>query len=59
MHQSMRDARKQGRMNVRLARIATRPRTIAYHSIPDDPADWHCRVVAQFYGLETVASEPR
>jgi len=59
MHQSMRDARKQGRMHVRLARIATRPRTIAYHSIPDDPADWHCRVVAQFYGLETVASEPR
>lgn len=59
IHQSMAEASRQGRTDVRVKPIGSRPGTIAYHSLPEDPNSWHCRAVAQFYGLHSVATLPR
>lgn len=57
LYKMLRDARDGE--NLRLPRLATRPRTITYHEIPQDPNDWHCRVLAEYYDLQSVASVPK
>ncbi|MBE7491727.1 MAG: hypothetical protein HS108_08250 [Planctomycetes bacterium] len=59
LRRGLAEAGAAGAAGHRVPKLQIRPRTIAYHEMPDDPDHWHCRVVASYYGVGTVRGPAR